>query len=42
MHLSDTQLRQMITKSIRSEKEIDHDDKKDAIEYFYTLLRKPR
>jgi len=42
MHLSDTQLRTMITKSIRNEKDINNEDKKDAIEYFYTLLRKPR
>jgi len=42
MHLSDTQLRTMITKSIRNEKEIENEDKQDAIEYFYALLRKPR
>ncbi|OUR71719.1 hypothetical protein A9Q76_04815 [Arcobacter sp. 31_11_sub10_T18] len=41
IHLSDTQLRRMITKSIRNEKDISHEDKKDAIEYFYALLRKP-
>jgi len=41
MHLSDIQLRKMITKSIRSEKDINNEDKQDAIEYFYTLLRKP-
>jgi len=41
IHLSDSQLRRMITKSIRNEKDINHEDKKDAIEYFYSLLRKP-
>jgi len=41
IHLSDSQLRRMITKSIRNEKDINYEDKQDAIEYFYTLLRKP-
>ncbi|NQY95024.1 MAG: hypothetical protein HRT43_12735 [Campylobacteraceae bacterium] len=41
MHLTDSQLRKMITKSIRLEKEISHEDKQEAIEYFYTLLKKP-
>jgi len=42
MNLTDVQLRKMITKSIRMEKEIDSEDKQDAIEYFYELLKKPR
>ena len=41
MHLTDSQLRKMITKSIRLEKDISHEDKQEAIEYFYTLLKKP-
>jgi len=40
--MSDTDLRKMITKSIRSEKDIVSEDKQEAIEYFYSLLRKPR
>ena len=42
MHLSDVNLRKMITKSIREEEEIDLEDKQDAIEYFYKLLKKSR
>jgi len=42
IHMSDTDLRKMITKSIRMEKDIVSEDKQEAIEYFYSLLRKPR
>ncbi len=42
MNLSDTDLRKMLTKSIRQEDDIASEDKQDAIEYFYKLLKKSR
>ena len=40
MHLSDINLRKMVTKSIRTEDSIAKEDKQEAIEYFYKLLKK--
>jgi len=42
MNLTDSNLRKMITKSIRSEDDIASENKQEAIEYFYKLLKKPR
>ena len=42
MHLSDANLRKMLTKSIRAEVSIAKEDKQEAIEYFYKLLKKSR
>ncbi len=42
MNLSDAELRRMIVKSIRLEKDIATEDKQSAIEHFYELLKKPR
>lgn len=40
MNLTDANLRKMITKSIRMEDDIAKEDKQEAIEYFYKLLKK--
>jgi DNA-binding transcriptional regulator WhiA len=42
MNLTDANLRKMVTKSIRQEDDIALEDKQDAIEYFYKLLKKSR
>lgn len=40
MNLSNADLRKMIARSIRKEDDIAPEDKQEAIEYFYKLLKK--
>lgn len=42
MNLSDANLRKMVARSIRKEEDIAPEEKQEAIEYFYKLLKKSR